>query len=160
VKARTTIFFSTAILLLLSAGTNSSTAQPTTPTKSPTTQESPGRTNSKVTKIEVTEKEMEIKLSSATAPAGPIEFVVTNQGQRPHEMEIIKTDLPFDKLPMKNGRLDTEKAGKEIAEIEADELKSGETKTLRVNLTPGTYLIECNLPRHFKAGMRALLTVK
>lgn len=103
---------------------------------------------------------MEVNLSSTTAPAGAIEFVVYNKGQEPHEMEIVKTDLPLDKLPLKEGgRLDTKKAGQKIAEIEADELGSGATKTLRTNLTPGTYLIECNLPGHFKAGMKTVLTV-
>lgn len=108
----------------------------------------------------VTEKEMEIQLSPVTVPAGLVEFIVSNQGQLPHEMEIIKTDLPFDQLPLKGDRLDTKKAGQEIAEIEEDELTSGVISSLRINLTPGKYLIECNLPGHFQAGMKAQFIVQ
>ncbi len=103
---------------------------------------------------------MEIQLSPATAPAGLIEFVVSNQGQLPHEMEIIKTDLQLDKLPLKGNRLDSKKAGKEIAEIEETELTSGAIKSLRINLTSGKYLIECNLPGHFQAGMKTQFIVQ
>lgn len=113
-----------------------------------------------VTKIKVIEKEMEIQLAPAIAPAGLIEFVVSNQGQLPHEMEIIKTDLPLNKLPLKGDRLDTKKAGQEVAEIEEDELTSGATKSIQINLTPGRYLIECNLPGHFQAGMKAQFIVQ
>ncbi|MGI8504350.1 MAG: sulfocyanin-like copper-binding protein [Hassallia sp.] len=104
---------------------------------------------------------MKFELSQSTVPAGDVEFVVTNKGKMPHEMEVVKTDLTVDKLPVSSdGRLDTDKAGKEIGEIEEDDLKSGATKTLKVNLTPGKYLIVCNLPGHFKAGMRTFLTVQ
>lgn len=112
------------------------------------------------TEVMVTEKEMEIQLSPVTAPAGLVEFVVSNQGQLPHEMEIIKTDLPFAQLPLKGDRLDTKKAGQEFAEIEEDELTSGATKSIQINLTPGRYLIECNLPGHFQAGMKAQFIVQ
>ncbi|MFQ4140683.1 cupredoxin domain-containing protein [Chlorogloeopsis sp. ULAP02] len=110
--------------------------------------------------VQVTVKEMAFQLSKSTVPGGDVEFVVTNEGRLAHEMEVIKTDLPIDKLPLTNGdRLDTDKAGKKIGEIEADELKSDTTKTLKVNLIPGKYLIVCNLPGHFQAGMRTILTV-
>lgn len=104
---------------------------------------------------------MEFQLSQSTVPAGNVEFVVTNKGKLAHEMEVIKTDLALDKLPLTNsGRLDSEQTGKEIGEIEDDELKSGATETLKVNLTPGQYLLVCNLPGHFKSGMKSLITVK
>ncbi|WP_235082895.1 sulfocyanin-like copper-binding protein [Chlorogloeopsis fritschii PCC 9212] len=110
--------------------------------------------------VQVTVKEMAFQLSQSTIPAGDVEFVVTNEGRLAHEMEVIKTDLPIEKLPLTNSdRLDTQKAGKKIGEIGEDELKSGTTKTLKVNLTPGKYLIVCNLPGHFQAGMRSILTV-
>lgn len=112
------------------------------------------------TTIRVIETEMAIELSPATAPAGAIKFVADNQGQLPHEMEIIKTDLPLDQLPIKDNRLDRKKIGEKIAEIEAEDLPSGATQSLVVNLTPGKYLIECNIPGHFPAGMKAELIVK
>ncbi len=153
-KTSIKIFFVTALLSLLLACGNNNIAQ-TTPTNSPSSKDSAG------VSIQVTAKEMEFKLSQSTVPPGTVEFVATNNGTIPHEMEVIKTDLPVDKLPItSDGRLDTDKAGKEIGEIDEDELKSGTTKTLKLNLTPGNYMIVCNLPGHFQAGMRTLLTVK
>ena len=166
-KTSIKIFFFAAVVSLLSACAND-TAQ-TTPTNSPTATNSaqttpansPSSTSTAGTKIQVTATEMKFELSQSTVPAGPVEFVVTNKGKMPHEMEVVKTDLTVDKLPVtSDGRLDTDKAGKEIGEIEEDDLKSGTTKTLKVNLTPGKYLIVCNLPGHFKAGMRTYLTVQ
>ncbi|MFH7026954.1 MAG: sulfocyanin-like copper-binding protein [Heteroscytonema crispum UTEX LB 1556] len=151
-KIQVKFFFFTAIFALLSACNNN------TPQATPTTSPTVGSTGG--TKIQATTKEMEIQLSQSTVPAGNVEFVVTNQGKVEHEFVVIKTDLPLDKLPLKGDRLDEDKAGKEIGEIDEDELKSGTTKTLSLNLTPGKYLIVCNLPGHFKAGMRTLLTVK
>lgn len=165
-KTSIKIFFLAAVVSLLWACGNN-TAQ-TTPSNSPTATNSaqttpansPSATSSAATKIQVTATEMKFQLSQSTVPAGTVEFVVTNKGKMPHEMVVIKTDLPLDKLPLKGDKLDEDKAGQKIGEIEDDELKSGITKTLKVNLTPGKYLIVCNLPGHFKAGMRTFLTVQ
>ncbi len=161
-KTPVKIILISAIFLLLTAcnnttnNTTDSTTEQTTPTTSPAAQNPTGNTQ-----IQVSVKEMEFQLSQTTVPAGNVEFVVTNKGTIPHEMEVIQTDLPIEKLPTTNdGRLDTEKAGKKIDEIEEDELKVGTTKTLKVNLTPGRYLLVCNLPGHFQAGMRTILTVQ
>ncbi|GAX42066.1 hypothetical protein NIES4075_30660 [Tolypothrix sp. NIES-4075] len=165
-KTSIKFFFLTAVVSLLWACGND-TAQ-TTPANSPTatnsaqttSTNSPNSTNSASTKIQVTATEMKFQLSQSTVPAGTVEFETTNKGKIPHEMVVIKTDLPLDKLPLEGDKLDEDKAGKEIGEIEEDDLKSGVTKTLKVNLTPGKYLIVCNLPGHFKAGMRTFLTVQ
>jgi uncharacterized cupredoxin-like copper-binding protein len=114
-----------------------------------------------VTKIDVKEKEMKIALSSDTAPAGSINFVIHNVGRRPHEFVVFKTDLPLDKLPQKNGEMDEEGAGvKKVADTGEKDITSGETTTLHANLTPGKYVIVCNLPGHFSAGMKTAFVVK
>ncbi|NWF60730.1 MAG: copper-binding protein [Fischerella sp.] len=155
---RTFKFCLTAIVspLFLWACSPNNTSQQVTPTSSPAAQQNSSAAN----KVQVTVKEMAVQLSPSTVPAGPVEFVANNQGNLDHEMVVIKTDLPLDKLPLKGDRLDEDKAGKKIGEIEEEELTSGATKTLAVNLTPGNYLIVCNLPGHFQAGMRTFLTVK
>lgn len=154
-------FSSTALISLLlcyGCSTNNTAQQTTTPAaNSPALVGSQSASGANV--IQVTAKEMEFQLSKSTVPAGTVEFRVTNKGRLAHEMVVIKTDLPVDKLPLKGQRLDEDKAGKKIGEIEDDELKSGATKTLKVNLTPGKYLIVCNLPGHFQAGMKKVLTV-
>lgn len=113
-----------------------------------------------VIEVKVIETDTAIELSPSTVPAGVIKFVAYNQGQLPHEMEIIKTDLPLDQMPIKDNRLDRKKVGDKIDEIEAEDLPSGATSTLLTNLQPGRYLIECNIPGHFQAGMKAELLVE
>ena len=113
------------------------------------------------TKINVTETEMAIKLSQTTAPAGPIQFVVKNSGAITHEFVVLKASVPDAKLPLKAGKFDEEGQGvKHIAEIGEDDLKSGASKTLTTKLTPGRYVLICNVDGHFKQGMKADFTVK
>ena len=49
-------------------------------------------------------------------------------------------------------------AGPEGPEI--GNINAGHTKSLTVNLPPGTYTIMCNLPGHYVAGMHATIVVK
>lgn len=115
----------------------------------------------KVTKINVTQKEMAIQISPATAPAGFVEFVVKNEGEKPHEFVIFRNDLPDKKIPIKAGNLDEEAKGlQHIGVINQSKLKSKAAQTLKLNLTPGRYLLVCNLPGHAQAGMKAELVVK
>jgi uncharacterized cupredoxin-like copper-binding protein len=39
-------------------------------------------------------------------------------------------------------------------------LAPGETRVLGANLDPGSYVIVCNLPAHFRLGMHQTITVK
>src|SRR5581483_9444426 len=43
---------------------------------------------------------MTLAPSPASAPAGDISFTVKNTGTIEHEMIVLKTDTPFDKLPV------------------------------------------------------------
>lgn len=122
---------------------------------------SPASTTATATKIDATLKEMAIQLSSTTAPAGVVEFVVRNEGKVPHEFVVLKNDLKDKNLPLKGEKLDEDAKGlKNVGEIDEDKLKSGATQNLKVNLTPGRYLIICNVGNHFKKGMKTELTVK
>lgn len=142
---------------------NNTTASSPSPAESPAATESPTATNSlaAATKVEATLKEMSIQLSSNTVPAGPVEFAIKNEGKDPHEFVVLKTDLPESKLPLKENKLDEDTKGIErIGEVEEDDLKSGGSDTLKLDLKPGRYLIICNLPGHYQAGMKTELTVK
>lgn len=123
----------------------------------PTTAPSP----TGVTKVDVVAKDMAFTVSSNTAPAGTIEFVTQNKGPSEHELVVLKTDLAPNQLPYKGNKVDEDASGiKVIDEIDEDDLKVGTTQTLRANLTPGKYLLLCNLPGHAKAGMVTPFTVQ
>lgn len=156
-----------AILSSLAACSNNKTAESSSLDKSPTqaslsaTSSPKSKETAHGTKINVTAKEMVFQLSSATAPAGPVEFVVKNAGKKPHEFVVLKNNLPDKKLPVRAASLDEDAKGlKNLGEISESKLKSGTTQTLKLNLTPGRYLLVCNLPGHFQAGMKTEFTVK
>ena len=156
------------ILSSLVACSNNKSAESSSLNHAPT-QTSPSAMNNspkpketvKGTKINVTAKEMLFQLSSATAPPGWVEFVVKNEGQKPHEFVVLKNEYTAKKLPLKGGNLAEDAKGlKNVGEINESKLTSGATQTLQLNLTPGRYLLVCNLPGHFQAGMKTEFTVK
>jgi uncharacterized cupredoxin-like copper-binding protein len=109
--------------------------------------------------IQATEADFTVSLSTSTAQAGNVTFDVMNQGPSIHEFVVLKTDLPADQLPMKD-QLSVEEEGNGIQHIdEIPSIKPCSSKSLSVNLKPGSYVVLCNLPGHYAQGMYASLTV-
>ncbi len=50
-------------------------------------------------KVTVTMNEWSVKMSQTTLPAGQVTFALRNDGKLTHELAILKTDLPHDKIP-------------------------------------------------------------
>ena len=104
----------------------------------------------------------------SSAPAGDITFRVKNLGTVDHEMIILKTDTPFDQLPVTDagdppvsvatGANKVDEANN-VGETGDPDLKPGDTRTFTVNLTPGKYVLLCNIAGHYQMGMRAPFTV-
>jgi uncharacterized cupredoxin-like copper-binding protein len=112
---------------------------------------------------------MTLTVSPATAPAGDVTFVVENTGTILHEAIVLKTDVPYDKLPINNGgdppapvATGADKVGEEhnIGETGNPNLKPGDSRTFTIkNMTAGNYAIVCNLAGHYGKGMRAPFTI-
>lgn len=102
---------------------------------------------------------MGIDISPKTVQAGHITFLVTNASSDTiHEMIVSPLTSADEKLPYltNENRVDEEKAG-HLGEVsELDPHGAGE---LGITLKPGTYIVYCNIPGHFVAGMWALLNV-
>lgn len=104
-------------------------------------------------------EKMGAELSQSTVPAGPTEFVVTNAAaQSGHEAVVIRLDHKGETLQVDpaTNRVD-EKKLTSLGEV--SKLKPGQSGTLKVNLTPGDYMVFCNYKGHYTAGMWAPLTV-
>lgn len=114
-------------------------------------------------------KTVEIKMGDyffnpedATAQAGSTTIEAPNEGSVEHELVVFKTNLDPSKLPTEsNGGVDEEKLD-EIAEEagEVADVEAGETKSEGFKLTPGKYVIFCNLPGHYAQGMYGTITVE
>ncbi len=102
--------------------------------------------------------EWSISLSPDGAQAGAVTFSAANQGGGEHELVIIKTDTPADKLVATNGKVDEDTAGEMIGEIE--KFAAGKTVAGTFDLAPGHYALICNIEGHYEQGMHADLTVE
>src|SRR6266511_3015310 len=87
--------------------------------------------------------------------AGPTNITFKNAGTKEHEVVVLKTDTPADKL-----KVGANHAVSEAASVGEDsETKPGKTKSTTIDLQPGTYVLVCNIERHYEKGMYAALTV-
>jgi uncharacterized cupredoxin-like copper-binding protein len=116
--------------------------------------------------VDVTVQEFEVAPDDSSVDSGEVTFDVTNKGPDDmHEFVVIKTDLAPDALPTdENGAVDENGAGIEVVD-EVEEFAVGETKTLKVDLAAGKYVLICNVfdqeenEAHYSKGMRAAFTV-
>ncbi len=101
---------------------------------------------------------MGIKLSQMSVPAGKVKFNVTNDSKDTiHEMVVLQpADLNKLAYVDAENRL-SEESNVHIGEV--SELDPGKTGSVTLDMKPGTYLIVCNIPGHYKAGMWELLKV-
>ena len=114
-------------------------------------------------------KTVEIKMGDfffapkeASAQAGATVIEAPNEGSVEHELVVFKTNMDPATLPTEaNGEVNEEKMDK-IAESagEIADVEPGESKSNEFNLTPGKYVIFCNLPGHYAQGMYGTLTVE
>lgn len=98
---------------------------------------------------------------NATAQAGATTIEAPNEGSVEHELVLFKTNMNPAKLPTEaNGEVDEEKLDEEALEIgEIADVEAGETGSGKFRLTPGKYVMFCNLPGHYAQGMYGSLTV-
>lgn len=120
------------------AGGEQSTAETTgTTTESSTTQTATTATTQAAENVTASETEFKIALQPGSLSAGRVTFDVKNDGKIPHDL-VVKGNGLEAKTPL---------------------LDAGESKTLAVDLKPGTYDLYCSVPGHKQAGMDLKLTV-
>ena len=104
-------------------------------------------------------KDMTIKADEQSVKAGPVTFVVSNDSKDlVHEMIVVSVDKPDAPLPY--DKKDDRVVESKIKDLgEASDLDPGQKKTLKLTLKPGTYLLMCNQPHHYMAGMETKLVV-
>jgi uncharacterized cupredoxin-like copper-binding protein len=96
-----------------------------------------------------------VELSVDTVKAGPVRFGVKNEGSIEHSFELIKTDLPFDQLPVVDGKAKEDGLVKQVKSLSV-----GKVSVVTADLRAGKYVIVCNVAGHYQLGMRAALTVQ
>jgi uncharacterized cupredoxin-like copper-binding protein len=108
-------------------------------------------------------REWDFKLTSSTVlvPAGLVTFRVHNSGPSTHEFVVDRTDIAADALPMKTDGLSVNEDSKRLTNVgDADDIRMGSTRDLTLDLSPGHYVLYCNLGGHYLGGMYAIVQVK
>lgn len=103
--------------------------------------------------LDLSRATMGIKLDRTSAPTGDVTFNVTNSSKDTiHEMVVIYLQNPGKPLPYvaNVNRVDEEKVSDKG---EVSELAPGKSGSLTIHLQPGKYLLICNIPGHYAAGM-------
>ncbi len=104
--------------------------------------------------------EYKITMPTTLTP-GVHTFALTNTGTIPHELVIFETDLAANDLPLKAGG-DVNEESPELHAVadSGDALKAGGDQTVKTDaLRPGHYVAVCNLPGHYRLGMKLNVTV-
>ena len=116
--------------------------------------------------VDVTLQEFAIGTDPSSVSAGSVTFNIENKGpDDAHEFVVIRTDLDPTALPTEeNGSVSETGEGMEVVD-EVEEIPVGDTPTLKVDLTAGSYVLICNIydegeqESHYQEGMRTAFTV-
>jgi len=73
-----------------------------------------------------------------------------------HSFEVLKTDLPHDKLPIDGVTAKAKEDGK-VGGIES--IAPGGSASVTLDLAPGKYVLICNVAGHYQLGMHVSFTV-
>jgi plastocyanin len=117
-------------------------------------------------KVNVVLNEFKVRPDPASIKAGKITFTGDNQGSRTHEMVVVKADDASALPTGADGSVDEEQLESGQAQGEVEDVAVGKTKSVELELTPGQYIVFCNIVEetgdkvsHFKEGMHADITV-
>ena len=99
---------------------------------------------------------MTMTVTPTSAPAGKVKFAVTNSGTILHEFVVLKTNVPFDSLPV-NAKTNKVSEAKTVGEV--GNVPKGKTKSKTLTLKKAKYVLVCNIAKHYAMGMRAAFTV-
>ena len=116
-----------------------------------------------VSATDVTEHDFEIGMDSSRLKSGDVTFTVTNTGPSVHEFVIVKTDLAADALPTKteDGAEIVDEDGDGFTPVdEIEDIQVDTDQELTVDLAAGKYVVFCNVPGHYLAGMTTAFTVE
>lgn len=118
--------------------------------------------------VNVVVSEFTVEPEQESVDAGEVTFVVDNQGGDIHEFLVVDAasadDLPVDD----DGAFDEAAFGEDKVLDEVEDIESGDTAELTLDLEAGTYVLLCNVVEeedtevesHFAEGMHTTFTVE
>lgn len=90
--------------------------------------------------------------------AGDVSFRVRNNGPDEHELIIVRTSSGL--LPLRSDGVTVNEEALQQAEVDSlSPGKPGAVRSLHVRLSPGRYVLLCNMTGHYMGGMHSTLVV-
>lgn len=123
----------------------------------------PAKLTSDAARLEVTVKEWSVEMSATTITAGKVNLIARNAGTMTHEVIILRGEAA-DVLPHNSdGSINEDEVSGADTVGEIAEFDAGKTCGRTFDLTPGRYVVFCNIAMgdvvHAKNGMVTTLTV-
>lgn len=114
--------------------------------------------------VDVTEADFSVKPDVSSVAAGDIKFKVKNTGSFTHEMVVFKIADAGDIPTKPDGEVNEDGVPEADRMGEVEDVLPGKSKTLKLKLDPGKYVLFCNRTDgtktvHFKKGMYTDFTV-
>ena len=104
---------------------------------------------------------MTMVVDPTSVKAGKITFTLTNTGTIEHEMVVLPlpAGTAYDKLPVETTGPDADKVSEDGSLGEVPELAAGATASVTIDMPAGSYVLVCNIAKHYAMGMEAPFTV-
>jgi uncharacterized cupredoxin-like copper-binding protein len=106
--------------------------------------------------VPVTERDFAIHVEHVV-PRGEVRIVVTNKGPVDHELLIAHAD---GGLPLRSDGFTIDEDAIESRLVGSLEAEGPGTRSLVAHLTPGRYVVFCNMAGHAAAGMETSFVVR
>lgn len=111
--------------------------------------------------LDVTLSDFAIEPERRVVAPGLTDFRAFNEGPTVHELILVRTDLEADELPLQADGLTAVEEAPTVEFVVADEgIDLEEHGGFQVQLTPGKYVLYCNLEGHYLGAMYADLEVR
>ncbi|HEX4491151.1 MAG TPA: hypothetical protein VH914_08105 [Acidimicrobiia bacterium] len=113
------------------------------------------------TLVAVHEWDFKLTTTRVLVPAGLVTFRIHNTGPSTHELNVDRTDIAADALPLRGDGLSVNEDSKRLTNIGGlDDIRMDTTRELTLRLSPGHYVLYCNLEGHYLGGMYAIVQVQ
>lgn len=147
----TALMLAVGLLVLAGCGSSSSPTTSSTTESTATSTSSPGSTSTATS------------TNSSTAPSGTLSVAANQEGQLAYDKTSLtanagKVSIDFTNMAPLGHNMTIESSSHKI--LGATPTFAGGSKSLTLNLKPGTYKFFCSVPGHRAAGMEGTLVVK
>lgn len=110
-------------------------------------------TGTKRVPVRVSVREWRLLVRPGRVAAGPVTFVIRNDGKLTHRLVVLRTDRPAGKLEVRDGRVS------ERGLVAAVVVRPGQTVSVTLRLQRGRYVVICNERGHYRRGLVSALQI-